>query len=771
MGTFDLTNREGQQLYKDLVTFLKPRPTDESTDYVPTPPMPPYGFQKHFEMHNGLYKVTKQDAFRNAAEKHSKDIQGQMSLADFNTLLSMVTATRRKSAEQNRSDMRQNRREYRARHGITHDEAVHMAAPYSSSCTNAENVAPGGNRSACGPAGHAEQRNAGGGNGIAANAAGPADQRTAVPVEQRNAVVGAMVNAGDSNVNATSDYLSDKDSDYKTDAGEDSIGDHDLTGFSSDCGLDKESTVAVVSNSQSNAQDGAKSQPAGSILANDFSKLSVGNNKQKHSSLQDVYIVNCNSMCLVAFELTGNIVCMDSHRVEVSDDGWHLEYSSEVPKYKLDVAAMFQTNPNEKDIHQMWIAKALQKNTHNHFSGLTVESRKHWGKIHSIELPFQAGKTLFNPKSKEVDGFVKKKSKYGHTIAIVCLKPKLKSPPPQVASAVGTMVIPSSVFDFLGGDESPLAIASRTVWESFDEQSFHVGNDNLSGMELDVQNKTTGDENRLREELAKCKKMVEEECTCAILNKNTAERLERELKQLKSSQNALDANCNQHQQDLDAKKERSKEASMQVERLQVELSSLKTLHQADQKCTSNKLHSERQPEAEQQQIYQAKMQVKNLQDELSNLQKLHRTKLEKSNSQLHHSASQLDAKRKRADEASTKVNCLQSELSNLQKLHQAKFNSQQECAMQQLEMEQKLAREASTQVENLKVELSTLQALHQAEVSAEKERNDHMYASMALEQRAKEDQHEKSLEKLKMEIEQQKATIHQIELQNESVVV
>ena len=222
-------------------------------------------------------------------------------------------------------------------------------------------------------------------------------------------------------------------------------------------------------------------------------------------------------------------------------------------------------------------------------------------KIHSVELPFQVGKTFFNLKSEEIDGFVQRKSKYGHTIAMVCLKPKMKSPPPQVASAVGTMVIPASVFAFLGGHESPLAAANRAAQESFDEQSYHVGDENFNSeersMELDMPNNAVGSQSRLQEELAECKSTLKDERSFAIFYKNRAERLDKEVKQLQSTQEEQRANCNQHKLELDAERDQANKANMQLEKLQAELSLLKL--QVDQNNNSNSMFSEQKTEADQ----------------------------------------------------------------------------------------------------------------------------------------------------------------------------
>ena len=130
------------------------------------------------------------------------------------------------------------------------------------------------------------------------------------------------------------------------------------------------------------------------------------------------------NQCLVLFELEGNILDRkESHRVELSVDGWMLEYFTKIAKNQIDAATMLGMMPDTNNIHQAAISKALNKwQLHCNDKVVNKEGEK-FKKVHSIQLPFQACNHFYDIHGNQVEeiSFVWDKTKPGHTIALVGL--------------------------------------------------------------------------------------------------------------------------------------------------------------------------------------------------------------------------------------------------------------------------------------------------------------------------------------------------------------
>ena len=434
-GAFHPSTNLGKRLILDFLDFRNPPPTTRGLDYVPTPPVPPCGSTNHYNMHGRIYQVVGGAAFRAACKKICKEIHGQLSLEDFNNLLRMV------SKESTKRAMRDNRNTYRNRHNISHNGAVGWAANPP--------VLDGGDGAAA--------------NGTAAGSA-------------------TINNAADGS-NVTQVELGSDGSNYETNekdeeeeellADEDSILNEAIGGYMSDSSdADDCVMLSTAPHANTSSQKVAASNSLGNLgLDVDFGQLSMGGNWRKLESPWDVHVIRnaFHSTCLVVFELTP-MGPLDRHKVEVSDDGWSLVYLCEIPKYKFDVAAMLKTLPDEQNIHQMRIATALKAKQARFFPKIIAVDGKMWRKVRSINLPFQVDQQLYNPSEEKVDWLTVQGNGLGHTVGLVLLKPRKKSPPPKQAPTIGTMEISEclrSLFQMHGSTTTAAGGAGRISADGF----------------------------------------------------------------------------------------------------------------------------------------------------------------------------------------------------------------------------------------------------------------------------------------------------------------
>ena len=136
----------------------------------------------------------------------------------------------------------------------------------------------------------------------------------------------------------------------------------------------------------------------------------------------------------------------------MSADGWILEYFAKIAKHQIDAAIMLGMMPDTNNIHQAAISKALNQWQLHCNDKVVIKEGEKFRKVHSIQLPFQACNHFYDIHGNQVEecSFVWDKTKPGHTIALVGLQHRLKSPPPKKAETTGTMEIPESDCNLLG---------------------------------------------------------------------------------------------------------------------------------------------------------------------------------------------------------------------------------------------------------------------------------------------------------------------------------
>ena len=344
------------------------------------------------------------NAFCTACKTLCKEIQGQLSLVDFDKLLLQVS-------KDNQIKLRQNRTEYRQKHNINHNEAVGWAA-------DTEFVA-GGNEAGAGGTG---------------------------------AVSITINNAADANIRNHND-LQSNGSDYEP---VDNKVEEDLSVDESIC---KVSIGGYMSDSSSES-DCMLVSPAPHNLVEDFCRLSVGNQIDPRD---DIVIKNdSRTDCLVGFELTP-MGPLDCHKVEVSKNGMYLFYLCKIPEYKLDVAAMLNIPPDERNIDYMKVATSFDTKRKRMVEESIDIDGTMWRKVHAIKLPFPVDKQLYDKFERRVDQFAVQRNGLGHTIGLVFLKKRIKSPLPRVAPTTGTMEFPESLRALFQMQGSPTAAAGGAV--------------------------------------------------------------------------------------------------------------------------------------------------------------------------------------------------------------------------------------------------------------------------------------------------------------------
>ena len=105
----------------------------------------------------------------------------------------------------------------------------------------------------------------------------------------------------------------------------------------------------------------------------------------------------------------------------------------------------------------MRIATALKEKQERLFPKCIAMDKKMWRKVHSIKLPFQVDKQLYNQYEKKVDQFAVQRNGLGHTIGLVLLRQRARSPPPKVAPTTGTMEVSETLCALFQMQGSPMA--------------------------------------------------------------------------------------------------------------------------------------------------------------------------------------------------------------------------------------------------------------------------------------------------------------------------